>query len=216
MPKRITEQQASFLRVLLDYKKREGVPPTVREMQVIGGFKSTRSIIQFLDALEIAGYIKRAKGARNIRFVAPPPPDSGSEPVSTVLIPLVGHVSAGTPILADENIEDYLPVSRALARPPFRYYLLRVHGTSMNRAGMLDGDIVLVRQQPTADPGEKVVVLMEEGATVKYFRPGKGAIVLEPSSTEPSNKPFIIHEDFTIQGVVVATLPTNQGESAHA
>lgn len=196
-----------FLRTLLDYKKREGVPPTVREMKDLMGFRSTRSVIQFLDALEAAGYITRASGARNIRFIAPPPPELKPDHVATVSVPLVGKVAAGTPILAEENIEDHLPVSKALARPPFRYYLLRVQGDSMDRAGIEDGDLVLVRQQPTAEPGDKVVALIEDGATVKIFRPGKGAVVLEPSSTNTRHKRLIIHDDFSIQGVVVATLP---------
>ena len=215
MTQPLTPHQIRFLRALLDYKRREGVPPTAREMQDLGGFKSTRSVIQYLDALERAGYIRRAKGARNIRFTAPPPPELKPEQVSTVSVPLVGHVAAGSPILAEENIDDHLLVSRTLARPPFSYYLLRVHGSSMNRAGIQDGDVVLVRQQPTAEPGEKVIALTEEGATVKYFRPGKGAVVLEPSSTESIHKPLIIHEDFAIQGVVVATLPKSEGETSN-
>jgi repressor LexA len=211
---RLTTQQAGFLRQLLDYKRREGVPPTIREMMDLGGFRSTRSVIQYLDALETAGYITRPRpGARNIRFVASPPPEISEEHASMVPIPVVGHVAAGTPILAEENIEEHLQVSRALAKPPFMYYLLRVHGTSMNQAGIDDGDLVLVRQQPAADPGDKVVALIDGAATVKYYRPARGAVILAPASTDSIHKPLILNEDFSIQGVVVATIPQDTGRS---
>jgi repressor LexA len=206
-PPRLTDHQVQFLRLLLDYKKREGVPPTIREMQDVGRFRSTRSVIQYLEVLEAAGYITRAKGARNIRFNAPPP-EVSREHVSTVPVPLVGEVAAGTPILAEENITEYISVSRTLARRPFSYFLLRVTGDSMNRAGINDGDLVLVRQQASADAGEKVVALIDGEATVKVFRPARGAVILEPKSDNPDHRSFIVNEDLSIQGIVIATIPS--------
>lgn len=99
-----------------------------------------------------------------------------------VEIPIVGRVSAGVPILAVENIEGTLTVDRSLIKNPDKVFALRVKGTSMINAGILDGDLVLVRQQPTAEQGEMVVVLIEDEATVKRFYRDKDKIRLQPEN----------------------------------
>jgi repressor LexA len=99
-----------------------------------------------------------------------------------VEIPIVGRVSAGVPILAVENIEGTLTVDRSLVKNPDKVFALRVKGTSMINAGILDGDLVLVRQQPTAEQGEMVVALIEDEATVKRFYIDKDKIRLQPEN----------------------------------
>jgi repressor LexA len=176
-------------------------------MQALGGFRSPRSVTQFLDALERAGYIERTKGARNVRILRPADGSPIPDRADTVPIPLVGQVAAGRPILAAENVEAYIPVSTKLARGRWQYFLLRVRGDSMNRAGIQDGDLALVRQQSTAQPGEHVVALIDDDATVKRLRVARDAIVLEPVSSNPVHRPIVVDRDFLIQGVVVASIP---------
>lgn len=201
----LTAKQLDFLDRIIRFQLREGVPPTVREMQVLGRFRSPRSVGQFLDALESAGYVERAKGARNVRVLRRPP-GVVADRADTVLVPILGHIAAGRPILAAENIEGYISVSTSLARRDSGYFLLRVHGDSMNRAGIQDGDLVLVRQQDTADSGEVVVALIDDDATVKRLRVGRDAIVLEPASTNAAHRPIVLDRNFRIQGVVVSTI----------
>lgn len=206
-PDRLTPKQLLFLERLVQYQAREGVPPSVREMQALGGFRSPRSVAQFLDALQQAGYIERGSGARNVRVLWRSASRALPDRANTVPVPVIGQVAAGQPILAAENFESYIQVSTSLARGPWSYFLLRVRGDSMDRAGILDGDLVLVRQQDTAKPGDHVVVLIDDSATVKRLRAGRDAILLEPVSTNPMHRPIVVGPEFRVQGVVVASIP---------
>jgi repressor LexA len=127
--------------------------------------------------------------------------------VHTVSIPLVGSVACGIPILAQENIEAMIPVSMSLARPGSKYFLLKARGDSMNLADINDGDLVLIRQQPTANNGEKIVALINDEATVKEFHQSGEFVTLMPRSSNPKHQPIIVTNDFQIQGIVVATIP---------
>ena len=112
-------------------------------------------------------------------------------------------------MLAEQNIETYIPVSTALAKKGSNYFLLRATGDSMNLAGINDKDILLVRQQETADNGEKVVALIDEEATVKILEKKDDVVILRPRSTNPIHKPIILTNNCKIQGVVVAVLPSD-------
>jgi len=202
----LTPPQERFLLLLLDHRRREGVFPSTRELLQLTGLRSPRSITQFFDALENAGYIQRLPGARNIRIVRDPRSTTTIERTEVVRVPVVGDVAAGSPMLAQENIEDYIDVSRTLARGAALHFALRVRGDSMDEAGIANGDLVLVRQQSTASPGEKVVALINDSATVKIFRPSAETIVLEPRSSNPIHRKIVVERDFRIQGVVVAVI----------
>ena len=144
--------------------------PTLREINEVTERSSPRSAVLALERLEKAGLIKRID--RKIRLTSFGMRDNHS--ISTIDVPLVGCVAAGIPMLAEENVEATIPVSTGLARPGSRYFLLRVVGTSMNEAkvggvNIEDGSIVLVRQQSTADDGDKVVALIDDSATVKIL-----------------------------------------------
>ena len=124
----------------------------------------------------------------------------------TVKVPVVGSAACGAPMLAEENIEEMMPVSRKLASPPHKYYMLRAKGDSMNQAGINDGDLVLVRQQSAARHGDIVVALIDGEATIKEFNTTGSSVVLRPRSTNPVHKPIILTRDFMVQGVVVTTI----------
>lgn len=167
------------------------------------GYKSPRSAQIILDRLEGKGIIKKL-GRRGFQFVSDP--TLGSSHAKTVNVPLLGSVSCGVPSLSEENIEAYFPISTTIARPGFVYFLLKASGDSMDLAGITDGDIVLVRQQPVAQNGERVVAHIDEGATIKEFYKSEGIVVLKPRSRNRGHKPIILSDDFRIQGVVVATI----------
>jgi repressor LexA len=161
-------------------------------------------VIQYLDALERAGVITRGDGPRNIRIVRQ------ASMVNTVGVPVIGRVAAGQPILAEENIVDEIQVDRAMAASSHQYYFLVVQGDSMDRAGIQDGDYLLVRYQEVADDGAIVVVLMDDSATVKRLRRSRDVAILQPVSSNPMHRPIVVGTDFMIQGVVVASLPREQ------
>ena len=203
--RRLTSKQAEFLRLLLDLVQETGRPPTIRQLQARGRFNSPRSVTQFLEALEGAGYIERGDGARNIR-VLKSAPAGALDHAHTVQVPVVGTVAAGAPLLAMQNIESYVAVSDTIARPPHKYFFLRVEGDSMNRAGIQHGSIALIRQQQAARPGENVVALIDDEATIKRLKLVDGMVILEPVSSNPKHRPIVVDREFRIQGVVVRTM----------
>lgn len=182
----------------------KGHSPSVRELMEELGYKSPRSTAELIKKLAAKGYVRRnAEGDLQIieNF-------SGDESrVQTVEVPLVGQVACGSPILAEENIEQMIPVSTRIASPPYRYYMLRAKGDSMNLAGINDGDAVLVRQQGTARNKEIVVALIDDEATIKEFNKSGDMVLLKPKSTNLKHKPIILTNDFMIQGIVVTTIP---------
>lgn len=122
------------------------------------------------------------------------------ESARTVAVPLVGTVTCGTPILAQENIEAMIPVSTRLAKPGSKYFLLRAKGDSMNEAGINDGDLILIKQQPTAINGQYVVALIDDEATVKEYQHRGEYVTLLPRSSSKMHQPIILMQDFQIQG----------------
>jgi repressor LexA len=134
---------------------------------------------------------------------------SNNESANTVNLPLVGRVAAGVPILAEQNVEAYIPVDEKLLRgDPNEYYLLRVHGNSMNLRNIHDGDLAIVKRQQAAEPGQNVVALINDEATVKELVSAQDMVILKPHSTDKSIQPIILQEDFMVQGIVIGTIPT--------
>lgn len=125
----------------------------------------------------------------------------------TVKIPVLGNVSCGSPIFAEENIETYIPVSDRFIKTSYSYFILRASGDSMDDAGINDGDLVLIRQQQTAYNGDMVVALIDNEATIKEFHHKGNMIVLKPKSKNSIHQPIILSEDFRIQGVVESVIP---------
>ena len=180
-----------------------GEAPTLREINAVTEKSSPRSASLLIDRLIDAGLLKKAGRSYRLADRA----RGLDQSIATVEVPLVGSVACGVPILAAENIEARIPVSTALAREGVKHFLLRAKGNSMNAAGINDGAIVLVRQQNTAENGDRVVALINDEATIKSFERTPDAVILRPRSTEKQHRPIVVTEECEIQGVVVAVLP---------
>jgi repressor LexA len=200
----LSKKELEAIRCIQSSFARLGRAPSVREIQHALGYRSPRSASDILELLAERGIVQRRADGR-LQLLKSPEGDQSH--ARTVEIPLVGSAPCGRPLLAEENVEALIPVSTRLARPPHRYFLLRAQGDSMTEAGIDDGDLVLVRQQPTASNGEVVVALIDDEATIKEFRQSPQVIVLQPRSRSRTHRPVVLTEDFQIQGVVVATIP---------
>lgn len=201
---KLTAKQSQAMRFIRNSVAHSGKAPSVRDIMRALKYNSPQSATLIINELVRVGLLKKREDG-SLQFVR----DLEEKPyhAQTIDVPLVGVVSCGAPILAEENIEGYIPVSTRLAKPNHKYFLLHASGDSMNKAGINDGDLVLVQQQATADEGDKVVALIDDGATVKKYHEADGAIVLKPQSTNSKHKPIILTEDFQVQGIVRAVLP---------
>lgn len=186
----LTEKQAGVYKIIVQYLA-EGIPPTVREICREAGIKSTSTVHGILEALEDGGYITRNAGnSRGIRIM-------GSTP--SVQVPVLGKVTAGNPILAVEDIEDYIPYP---TRDADGLFALRVSGLSMRDAGILDGDLIIADKNLSTQSGDIVVAMIEDEATVKRLGFEGSEPVLYPEN--PDFKP--IHaEKIDILGKVVGS-----------
>lgn len=192
-------------RHLRNFIMQNGRTPSVRELMKAMNYKSPLSATLLLNELTANKFIEK-KIDGSYKLVKDLPEGNTAR---TVSVPLVGSVTCGIPILAEENIEAMIPVSINLAKSGSKYFLLKAIGDSMDKAGIEDGDLILIRQQPTAQNGDKVVALIDDEATVKVFRQGEDVITLLPHSSNEKHKPIILSREFHIQGVVVATIPKN-------
>jgi repressor LexA len=175
-------KQQQILRVIEEAVRAQGYPPTVREIGAAVGLSSPASVQGHLGALESLGYIRRGCSKRRALEVVRQPADSpGADSRGTRSVCLLGRVAAGKPILAQENVEEYLDIPSFLLSGG-DCFALRIAGTSMVNAGILDGDVVVVRQQQSADDGDIVVALLEDEATVKRFFREPGRVRLQPEN----------------------------------
>ena len=195
----LTDKELAAFRAIRNSILHKGRAPLVRELMKELRYQSPRSVSYVLEKLEAKGFISRP-GRGRIRLKTDLP-DTDSH-AQTIDVPLVGSAPAGMPVLAEENVECTYPVSIALARKPYRYFLLRVTGDSMNEKGIQDGNLVLVRQQSTAENGDTVVALIDGEATIKEFHRQAQAVVLKPKSTNKQHRSIILTTDFQILGVV--------------
>lgn len=199
----LNKKELEALRHIRNSIVHRGRTPSVRELMEALGYKSPRSAQDVIAQLVQKRVLKKfPSGDYQLLYDV----TNSSGHAQTVDVPVVGTVAAGAPILAEENVEGFIPISTSLARPGSQYFLLRIKGDSMNKAGMVDGSFVLVRQQSTALPGQHVVALIDDEATVKTYHVNRDVVVLKPSSTNLVHQPIILDRDFVIQGVVVATV----------
>ncbi len=185
----LTGRQQEIWNFLTDYVDAHGYPPTVREIGEAVGLASPSTVHAHLANLERAGLIKRdPTKPRALELRRDPRPEPGRAAADVHRLPLVGDVAAGGPVLAEDNIEEYVAVPEPLAHGG-EEFLLRVKGDSMINAGILEGDLVVVRRAQTAEDGDIVVALAgddetAEDATVKrFFREGR-RIRLQPENDE--------------------------------
>ncbi len=194
------DSQARILDYIEKTTRQKGYPPSVREICDATGLKSTSTVHGHLIRLEKKGLI--ARDSMKPRAISLPfdRDASVSERSGMVSIPILGRVTAGTPILATENIEEYVSLPQVMIGDG-EHYVLGVRGESMIDAGIMDGDYVVVRKQPTAYNGDIVVAMIEDEATVKRFYRENGVFRLQPEN--PTMKPIIVPE-VTILGKVVS------------
>lgn len=175
----------------------KGYPPSVREIGDAVGLKSTSTVHGHLCRLEARGLLRR--DAMKPRAMEVRGGENASRASGVQLVPLVGNVAAGSPILAEEYVEDQIPMPEALMGEG-KHFILKVHGDSMINAGIMDGDYVVVRQQATANNGEIVVAMIDGSATVKRFYRENGHFRLQP---ENSTMAPILTRTVDIAGKVV-------------
>ncbi|WP_297188233.1 transcriptional repressor LexA [uncultured Porticoccus sp.] len=198
----LTARQQEILNLIKQHIDETGYPPTRAEIATELGFRSPNAAEEHLRALARKGMIEMVSGAsRGIRLL-------DEEPAG---LPLIGRVAAGDPVLAAENIEDYLDIGANLFNPRADY-LLRVHGMSMKNAGIMDGDLLAVHKTGQAQKGQIVVARIEDDVTVK--RLGKSLkrheVLLEPENEEMS--PIVVdlrEQSFVIEGLGVGVIRTN-------
>ncbi|PQV61917.1 repressor LexA [Sediminibacterium magnilacihabitans] len=176
--------------------------PSVRELMQVMGYKSPRSAMLLITELEENGFLER-KADGSYKMVKDL---STNETARTVAVPLVGSISCGGALLAEENVEAYIPISTSLVKTGNKYFLLRAVGDSMNEAGIQPGDLVLVRQQNVAENGQRVVALIDDEATLKEFQHKGNVVALVPRSSNPKHKPIILERDFQVQGVIITSI----------
>lgn len=185
---------------ILDYIKKEikahGIPPTVRDIGNAVGLSSTSSVFSQLNMLEKKGYIKR--DPMRSRYIELTDDAFNASRQEMIPIPIVGTVTAGEPILATQNIQDYFPIGINFL-PSEDSFFLQVKGESMINAHIMDGDLILVKRQNTAKNGDIVVALVGEEATVKTFYKENGHFRLQPEND--FMEPFIF-DSVEILGLV--------------
>jgi repressor LexA len=187
------ESRARVFRFMQDRLLR-GEPPTVREVQEAMGFRAVQSAREHLEALVKEGRLNKSAGrARGYRL----PEALGGMP--SVLVPLLGRVQAGALTTAIEEPDGYLSVQTRL--PKDELFALRVQGESMRDAGILEGDVVIVRQQSDVENGEIVVALVDDEATVKRWRRTETGVVLEPAND--AFTPIEVEGEVTVLGKVI-------------
>lgn len=194
---KITDKQREILEYIKEMILKKGYPPAVREICEAVHLKSTSSVHSHLESLEKNGYIRRdPTKPRTIEILDD---DFALTRRELVNVPVIGTVAAGVPILAEQNIEDYLPIPAEIL-PNKEVFMLKVKGNSMIEAGIYNGDKVIVAKQPNAESGDKVVALVDDSATVKTFYKENGHFRLQP---ENSSMDPIILDQVEILGKVI-------------
>ena len=194
---KITDKQREILEYIKEMILKKGYPPAVREICEAVHLKSTSSVHSHLESLEKNGYIRRdPTKPRTIEILDD---DFALTRRELVNVPVIGTVAAGVPILAEQNIEDYLPIPAEIL-PNKEVFMLKVKGNSMIEAGIYNGDKVIVAKQPNAENGDKVVALVDDSATVKTFYKDNGHFRLQP---ENSSMDPIILDQVEILGKVI-------------
>ena len=196
----LNDKQLLIYEFLKDFTSEKGYPPTVREICKAVGLKSTSSVHGHLKHLEKEGLIKRD-----------PTKPRALEIVDSVVkkeminVPIIGRVTAGLPILANENIEDYFPLPLDYVKHNNDLFILKISGSSMIKAGIIDGDFAIIERTQTASNGDKIVALIENEATLKTFYRENDHIRLQPENDEM--EPIIV-DNCSILGKLIGIYRT--------
>jgi repressor LexA len=201
----LTARQRQILDLITETVNARGYPPSVREIGDSVGLSSPSTVHSHLNALEKGGYLRRDPSKpRAIEVIDDGTPETSLQRAPVRDVPLLGRIAAGSPILAEEDIEEIYPLPTELVgHDPV--FLLRIRGDSMIDAGIYPDDYVVVRRQQTANDGEIVAALVaDEEATVKRFRNRDGRVILE--SENPAYAPMVFTEGVELLGIVIALL----------
>ncbi|EON73016.1 MULTISPECIES: transcriptional repressor LexA [Lysinibacillus] len=197
--KKVSKRQEDILAFIKEEVRAKGYPPSVREIGEAVGLASSSTVHGHLARLEQKGFIRRdPTKPRAIEILEP---EDSIQKQSVIHVPLVGKVTAGSPITAIENIDEYFPLPDTYGTSEDQLFMLEIMGESMIEAGIFDGDLVIVKQKATADNGDIVVAMTEEDeATVKRFFKEKTHFRLQPENA--TMEPIIV-DQVTILGQVV-------------
>lgn len=203
----LTERQRDIMEFLYSFTAEHGYPPSVREIGDAVGLKSPSSVHAQLSTLEDKGMLRRDPTKPRALDLDPSTPAWGEAPTSmSRQVPLVGEIAAGAPTLAEQSVESVFPLPSDLVGDG-TLFMLRVRGDSMIEAGVFDGDYVVVREQPSVEQGEMCAALIEDEATVKFFRRTPvGHVYLDPANEH--YEPILVRPDdeSRIMGKVTAVL----------
>ncbi|MDR2579847.1 MAG: transcriptional repressor LexA [Fibromonadaceae bacterium] len=194
----------SFLQKFISLRK---YPPTIREIGEGLGIKSTNGVRDALKGLERKGLIKKSSNqARGIELLECKELVRRKPRESTLSVPVIGRIAAGTPILAEENIEETLTIDKSMFPKSSEIFALRVYGDSMVGDGILDGDVAIIRSQKNAERGEIIAAVIDGDATLKHYYPERNRIELRASN--PSYLPIIVSEGmgFEIAGILAGVI----------
>lgn len=203
-PVTLYKRQRQVLTFISQFIQKNNTSPTLREIADAMGLSSLATVHEHLSALEKKGFIKRYEGAvRGIEILT----DLTNTSLQGIELPLIGYIAAGEPIEAIENSLETVMVSADLVSKSHRCYVLQVKGDSMIEEGIFDGDYVVIQQQNTAEEGEIVVALIENGfATLKSYYPEKGGKVrLQPANSQ-MEPIYVDANDLQIQGKVTGVV----------
>lgn len=205
--KTLTDKQQIVLETIHQYQQKNAFPPTLQELSEIIGVKSKNAIVKHLAALEKKGYIHKegasARGLKIINFDSLDFTTESQEQLSNE-IPLIGHVAAGLPILAEQNIDKYVSIPEHLMTSNHQYFALRVQGESMIEAGIFNFDIVIVKKTNQAKINDIVVALINDEATVKRLKKSADSYYLKAENQMYED--IFPTQDWSIQGVVVGLI----------
>lgn len=198
---KLSKRQQSILDFIKSEVESKGYPPSVREIAVAVGLASSSTVHGHLARIETKGYIRRDPTKPRAIEILEKSIDSNIPKDEARYAPVIGKVTAGIPITAVENIEEFVPIPSSNSSPDDNLFVLVVEGESMIEAGILDGDMVIIKQQNTAENGEIVVAMTEDDeATVKRFFKEKDHIRLQP---ENATMDPILLKNITILGKVI-------------
>lgn len=208
----LTKKQKEVLDYIKHYHSLEGIAPTQKEIKEHFGLKSFGSVQRYLKYLIEGGHLaKDVNATRGIELVSEMEQDQlvHSPNPNALGIPLLGQIAAGTPILAVEQAEDVIQAPAQMINPYFEHFALRVNGDSMIEDGILDQDLVFIRKQTSARPGQTIAALVDEEATLKKYFPQEQTVELVAANSKYDN--IVIdrqNQQFHILGIMVGLIRT--------
>jgi len=215
--KKITKRQQEIYDFVKDFISSHKYPPSIREIGTSFGIRSTNGVRDSLKALEKKGLIRKISNkARSIEILKKSERSSPHQPhqythilsmhQDTHILPIIGRIAAGKPILAEENFEDAIAIDKSILPRSQQVFALRVYGDSMAGDGILDGDIAIIRIQKNAEHGQIIAAVIDGNATLKRYHPQQNRIELRASNENYLPITVTEGEDFSIAGILAGVI----------